>query len=169
MNLTEVTDLTSIGTLFAFVIVCAGVLVLQQKNTSETGKYKVPYINGKYLIPGIVITAILINAIFNQAYWKDFFIIGDKNTLLGMADRLPMYVFIILCVVLSWISFWKNLSAIPVLGLLCCMFLMTKLGYTNWLRFLIWLVVGLVIYFSFSRKNSRLNTFNTKTHGIQVR
>ncbi|MBN2814706.1 MAG: hypothetical protein JXQ80_11560, partial [Bacteroidales bacterium] len=49
-----------------------------------------------------------------------------------------------------------------------CMFLMTKLGHTNWLRFLIWLGLGLVVYFVFGRKNSRLNN-EIRTHGIQER
>jgi len=35
-----------------------------------------------------------------------------------------------------------------------CFYLMTELGYTNWLRFLIWLVVGLVIYFTYSYRHS---------------
>ena len=33
---------------------------------------------------------------------------------------------------------------------------MTQLGYTNWLRFLIWLVIGLVIYFTYGHRNSLL-------------
>ena len=57
---------------------------------------------------------------------------------------------------LTVLAFIKNLSLIPVLGLLSCFYLMTELGYTNWLRFLIWLVIGLVIYFTYSYKNSAL-------------
>jgi amino acid transporter len=158
MNLTEVTDLTSIGTLFAFIVVCAGVLVLQQKrNVKETSKYSVPYINGKYLMP--VLTAILLwlNIRYNKAYWNDFFHIDGENWV-QIAEKIPMVIFLITCFAMSWISFRKKLSLIPVLGLLSCMFLMTKLGYTNWLRFLIWLGVGLVIYFAFSRNKSRLNS-----------
>jgi len=34
--------------------------------------------------------------------------------------------------------------------------LMTELGYTNWLRFLIWLVIGLIVYFTYSHKHSKL-------------
>ena len=45
MNLTMVTDLCSIGTLFAFVVVCAGVLVLQNQTDIPRGKFKTPYIN----------------------------------------------------------------------------------------------------------------------------
>ena len=50
MNLTEVTDLTSIGTLFAFVVVCSGVLILQNKKNKPAGRFEVPYINSRYII-----------------------------------------------------------------------------------------------------------------------
>ena len=52
--------------------------------------------------------------------------------------------------------FVKNLSLIPVLGLLSCFYLMASLEYESWIRFLVWLIIGLVIYFSYSYKNSVL-------------
>ncbi|MDE3212469.1 MAG: amino acid permease, partial [Bacteroidota bacterium] len=52
MNLTEVTDLTSIGTLFAFVLVCGGVLLLPEREAGETApKFKIPYIDSRYIVP----------------------------------------------------------------------------------------------------------------------
>ena len=50
MNLTEVTDLSVIGTLFAFAIVCAGVLVKDKEFAGQ--KRFVPYINSRYIAPG---------------------------------------------------------------------------------------------------------------------
>ena len=50
MNLTIVTDLCSIGTLFAFVLVCAGVLKLQNDPNVQRGKFKTPYLNSKYIL-----------------------------------------------------------------------------------------------------------------------
>jgi amino acid transporter len=64
LNLTMVTDLCSIGTLFAFVLVCAGVLVLQNKTDIPRGKFKTPYVNSTsflscwlrvYIMPSILI------------------------------------------------------------------------------------------------------------------
>ncbi|HPW98595.1 MAG TPA: amino acid permease, partial [Flavobacterium sp.] len=55
LNLTMVTDLCSIGTLFAFVLVCAGVLVLQNKKDIPRGKFKTPYFNAKYVFPLLII------------------------------------------------------------------------------------------------------------------
>lgn len=51
MNLTMVTDLCSIGTLFAFVLVCGGVLILQNRTDIPRGKFKTPYVNSKFIMP----------------------------------------------------------------------------------------------------------------------
>jgi amino acid transporter len=161
MNLTEVTDLTSIGTLFAFVVVCAGVLVLQNSSSKPASRFSVPYINGKFLVPLLTAVLIFINVQFNTAYWREFFTLPDNTILIrGLSEKLPMMFFILSCLATAWLSYTRKLSLIPVLGLLSCLFLMTKLGHTNWLRFLIWLGVGLLVYFSFSRKNSHLNEKN---------
>jgi amino acid transporter len=160
MNLTEVTDLTSIGTLFAFVVVCAGVLVLQNSSSKPASRFGVPYI-GEVSVPLLTAVLIFINVQFNTAYWREFFTLPDNTILIrGLSEKLPMMFFILCCLATAWLSYTRKLSLIPVLGLLSCLFLMTKLGHTNWLRFLIWLGVGLLVYFSFSRKNSHLNEKN---------
>lgn len=46
---------------------------------------------------------------------------------------------------------------IPVLSILFCVFLIINLGATTIFRFFIWLIIGLVIYFLYSRKHSKLN------------
>src|SRR6202012_4315611 len=66
------------------------------------------------------------------------------------------FLFIILSAVLTVMAFLKNLSLIPVLGLLSCFYLMTELGYLNWIRFLAWLLIGMVIYISYSYEHSKL-------------
>jgi APA family basic amino acid/polyamine antiporter len=45
---------------------------------------------------------------------------------------------------------------VPILGILFNGYMMYKLGYINWLRLIIWLLIGLVIYFTYSRKHSRV-------------
>jgi basic amino acid/polyamine antiporter, APA family len=158
MNLTEVTDLTSIGTLFAFVVVCSGVLILQNKKNKPVGRFEVPFINSRYVILPLLAVVVYVQIKYNQTYWYAFLTIKNhENLFVSMLDRLPMLLFIFVCLVIIWFSLIKKLSLIPVLGLLSCLFLMTKLGYTNWLRFLIWLGIGLILYFSYSRRNSKLN------------
>jgi APA family basic amino acid/polyamine antiporter len=145
MNLTEVTDLTSIGTLFAFVLVCGGVLLLPRE-AAHKGRFHLPYINSKFIIPVLFIVGMVI-------FWKPIIALFSGD---NAHENFPMFLFIILAAVLTVLAFIKNLSLIPVLGLISCFYLMTQLGYTNWLRFLIWLVIGLVIYFTYSYKNSKL-------------
>jgi amino acid transporter len=150
MNLTEVTDLTSIGTLFAFALVCGGVLLLPPAKDEEgSRRFRLPYINGKYLVPvlfiaGMVVFRHQLSALFHYTGWQ------------GYRDKLPFFLFLIVAAALSVVTFLKRLSVIPVLGLASCFYLMTELGYTNWLRFLIWLAVGLVIYFTYSFRHSRM-------------
>ncbi|MDO3625983.1 amino acid permease [Mucilaginibacter sp. BT774] len=151
VNLTVVTDLTSIGTLFAFVLVCGGVLLLP-KETAQSGKFRLPYINSKWIVPIIFITGIYF---FRNDILKLF---TSENA----HENFPFFIFIILSAVLTVLAFIKNLSLIPVLGLLSCFYLMTELGYTNWIRFLVWLIIGLVIYFTYSYKNSILGKESVK-------
>ena len=51
-------------------------------------------------------------------------------------------------VVLTFFASGSKLSLIPVIGLLTNFYLMAQLGITNWMRFGMWLVIGLMIYFS---------------------
>ncbi len=46
---------------------------------------------------------------------------------------------------------------VPVLGIVVNGYMMYKLGWINWARLITWLVIGLVIYFTYSRKHSRIN------------
>jgi amino acid transporter len=158
MNLKEVTDLTSIGTLFAFVIVCGGVMVLQNTKDRPSGRFTVPFINSKYFILYLFIIVFILNLKFNTGYWKDFISFSQYTSVFtGLMDKLPMTVFVLAWLFIGIAGYRTRISLIPALGMLSCLFLMTTLGHTNWMRFLLWLGIGLVIYFGFSRKNSRLN------------
>jgi amino acid transporter len=72
MNLTMVTDLCSIGTLFAFVLVCAGVLVLQNKKDIPRGKFKTPYINAKYIFPIALVLGLFFEFTYNNKATMSF-------------------------------------------------------------------------------------------------
>jgi APA family basic amino acid/polyamine antiporter len=88
-----IVELVNIGTLFAFVLVNLGVIILRRTRPEMPRPFRVP------LVP--------------------FF---------------------------------------PLLGVAFCVYLMAELPGTTWLRFVVWLVVGLVIYFTYSRKHSRVRT-----------
>ncbi len=53
-----------------------------------------------------------------------------------------------------WVPF------VPILGILVCGAMIFGLGWTNWLRLAVWLAIGFVIYFGYSRKHSILRTQN---------
>jgi APA family basic amino acid/polyamine antiporter len=153
MNLTEVTDLTSIGTLSAFVLVCLGVLRMDPKRPRVPGRFYTPYIDGKYLFPALVVLGGLLCLWMNGEGVSQFFAFGEWET---FKHKVPLLGFLIGLVYLAFLAFRHRLSLIPLLGVTSCAYLMTELGWTNWVRFLIWLAVGLVVYFFYSYKNSRL-------------
>lgn len=220
LNLTMVTDLCSIGTLFAFVLVCAGVLVLQNKTDVPRGKFKIPYINAKYIMPLLLVTSVAIMFTTSKQSFVHF-ITNEKETF-GPADiitslnpeqkqevhaylvpqdrsnvddleailsihhekgdyedvvknmplpenqkyetgfslfkhKIPMWIFVFSLFGLTIWAYRQNLSLIPLLGLICCLYMMAELSVWNWIYFTVWLLIGLCIYFGFSRKNSKLN------------
>jgi amino acid transporter len=145
-------DFTSIGTLFAFVLVCGGVLVLPRKEKEE-GKFHLPYINSKYLFPSITI-AVYVFLIYQ---YPDFFKSQFQITSENIETALPMLIFFVVCIIMVVLSFVKEFSLIPVLGLVSCCYLLTGMAWSNWKWFFVWLVIGLVFYFSYGRKQSKLN------------
>ena len=166
LNLKEVIDLSSIGTLFAFVLVCGGVLVLENsRNPPVRPKFKTPYIDGRYVVPLLYVAVIfVIYRYFKKEAWDSFFSLEPQANEVGSMEagwdlfkhKIPMILFILVATAAAVLSFLKRLSLIPVLGMLTCLYLMTELGITNWTRFMIWLVAGLAVYFLYSRKSSKL-------------
>ena len=159
LNLTEVTDLTSIGTLFAFILVSGGVLIQNQKgkHTGEAKGFRVPYYNSRYLLPfvwaGVMLLAWYLygNSLFTIAsgdgsYWQwDHF-----------KHQIPLIGFAVFAITITILAIVRNFSLIPVMGLLTNAYLISQLGITNWLRFIIWLVIGLALYFTYGSKHSKL-------------
>ncbi|MBC7796129.1 MAG: amino acid permease [Pyrinomonadaceae bacterium] len=161
MNLTEVTDLASIGTLFAFVLVCAGVLV-KDKDFGRGARF-VPYIDARFILPALFV--IIGGAIFyfNPTGLTDLFTFEASEDLTAFdvfVNRIPFFIFIVFSFILLALTVIKRLSLIPLLGLLSCTYLMTELGITNWVRFGIWLLIGLAIYFLYGASHSKLRNAN---------
>ena len=234
MNLTMVTDLCSIGTLFAFVLVCGGVLILQNKTDIPRGKFKTPFINGGFVMPILLVGSIVllfssyrtetIAFIQNEPTLKtseemllqlnerqiedlkdysrleihrlesklvegrsenwrnlevnldEYYAVeggaerladviqkkGWKNTSLKnegwshFANKIPSWIFILFTIFITIMAVRHKLSLIPILGLLSCLYMMSQLALANWIYFTIWLLLGLVIYFLYGRKHSKL-------------
>ncbi len=156
---TFVLDFTSIGTLFAFVLVCGGVLMLSPRSEEEEadsktrGKFRIPYINSKYIFPILIVVA------SSLVYYNfpDFFAATFNFSGEGITTNISMVAFFILCLVMAVLAFVKQLSLIPLLGLVSCCYLLTGMASSNWMWFGAWLLIGLVVYFAYGRKNSNLN------------
>ena len=147
LNLDFVLALTSIGTLFAFVLVCGGVLVLRGQKERPESKFKVPYLNGKFIVPLMLVASLIIIGYYAPEHFKNLFTL----------DGLPMLLFWIVTLIVTVLTFLRNYSIIPVFGLISCFYLMAQETYLVWLRFLGWLIIGLIIYFFYSYSHSKLS------------
>lgn len=161
LNLTEVTDLTSIGTLFAFVLVSGGILILDHDKSQSAKGFKVPYFNSRIFLPILWILIFTALTVWNFDFLKNFVLFQNNSTsgfeiTNDMINTIPILIFSVVSIVITVFAVWKKWSLIPVLGLLTNSYLMSNLGLTNWLRFLGWLAVGLLIYFSYGRFKSKL-------------
>ena len=226
LNLTTVTDLCSIGTLFAFVLVCGGVLILHQQKDIPEGKFKIPFLPAKFILPILYIAISLLLVLYQSDNVKDFFSFTskeistkdfvanlDKDELNSIKEfayksdslnvlkatdfdtyiqnlkaseysnllatvtlpdskkfisswtlfkhKIPMWIFLLVSVVLLVMSIRKNFSLIPVLGILTCLYMMAQIPLKNWIGFFVWLLIGLIIYFSYSYRNSKLAKRNS--------
>lgn len=142
-----VTDLTSLGTLFAFMLVSGGVLFLPPK-PKKAKTFNLPYINGKYIVPILYLLFIYlfrgrITALFTH------FEFGDPA-----GDLFA--VFLIFGAVISVLTFLRNYSFIPIMGVLTCSYLLTEIPLISWIWFMIWMGLGMLIYAFYGYRHSML-------------
>ncbi len=162
---TFVLDFTSIATLFAFVLVCGGVLLIPRREKQQ-GRFHIPFINGQFIFPLIVIGAMIMAAALSKTYFADMFnfdfskneeYVAGKLSFMDVATpNISLIVFWVSAVFLSILTFIKKYSLIPLMGLITCMYLLTGMTKSNWAWFLGWLGIGLVIYFLYGYKKSKL-------------
>jgi basic amino acid/polyamine antiporter, APA family len=108
--------------------------------------------------------------------WKNTILVGLLAAIVGsvtpiddigkMVNIGTLLAFVIVCIAVMtlrrtnpeqarpfrtpWVPF------VPIMGILFNGYMMYKLGWMNWARLIVWLVIGLVVYFTYSRKNSRV-------------
>lgn len=146
-------DLTSVGTFFAFILVCAGVLYMDKSGLSAKSKFKVPYVNGKYLVGIGFIVGLVLMYFYGQDSLAEWKTLGAGNVIL---HKSLVLVFWLTWLALSIFAYKHNFSLLPVIGILINLYLMSELGASNWIIFILWLAAGLVIYFLYGYKNSKL-------------
>lgn len=146
-------DLTSVGTFFAFILVCGGVLYLDYSGISKQSKFRVPYLNGKYLVGLGLIVALVLLFIYGQGVLEEW---RTASIMYIFEHKILTIIFWLVWITLSVMSYKYNFSILPVMGILTNLYLMTELGSSNWLIFVIWLAIGLVIYFTYGYRMSKL-------------
>ena len=162
---TFVLDFTSIATLSAFVLVCGGVLLIPRREKASGG-FNMPYINGQFIFPLIVVGALIGVSFLSKTYFSDIFnfdfsgntdyVSGKKSFMDVATPNLSLIIFWLSAIALAIFSFIKKYSLIPLMGLITCMYLLTGMTKANWLWFLAWLAIGLLIYFAYGFKKSKL-------------
>ncbi len=131
-NIDEMVDLTNIGTLFAFILVCAGIIVLRLKYPERPRPFRVP---SGWLWAGLMYAAFA-GGVWFLSNW-------------GMGRIIPLVLGAVL------FAAFRN-HIFPLLGILSCLYLVYYLPETSWLRFAAWLNVGFIIYVGYGAVHSRL-------------
>lgn len=157
------TNMTSIGTLFAFVLVSGGVLMLPRL-PKEPGKFRLPYINGRFIVPilFIVFVYFFLDRIWDALSTMDVenrrvFSIGTVITnLIDHTNKTLFLLFVVVAGVLSVLTAIRKYSLIPILGVLSCSYLMIEIPADSWGYFFIWMAFGLIIYFAYGYRKSKL-------------
>jgi APA family basic amino acid/polyamine antiporter len=131
-SLDEMVDLSNIGTLFAFILVCAGVIVLRVKEPLRPRPFAVPA--GWPWALAVLATIV----------------IGVAMLPLSLASAVA-----VVCTAVFVCVAARN-HIFPVLGILSCLYLVWYLPPTSWLRFAAWLNLGFVVYVGYGAVHSRL-------------
>ncbi len=167
---TFVLDFTSIATLFAFVLVCGGVLLIPPKEKLH-GRFHLPYINGQFIFPAVVIGSIILAISLSKNYFTNMLVFdfssnedytSGKKTFMELATpNISLIIFWISALVLAVFAFIKKYSLIPLMGVITCMYLLTGMSKSNWVWFIGWLILGIIFYFLYGYKKSKLALENS--------
>lgn len=151
LNSQLVTDLSALGTLFAFVLVSGGILALNETDRAHADVnnpgFRVPYINGQY----VVVTFLAIYTYFMRDMPVNHNLVSAWDW-----EKFPYAVFYLVFVVLAVMTWLRRWSLIPVLGVITNLYLIAGIGHWNWLRFAMWCGIGFVVYFLYGYHKSRL-------------
>ncbi|XP_075070809.1 cationic amino acid transporter 4 [Mixophyes fleayi] len=158
----------------------------KDKDRRETGHLKAafePYL--KFLsdfYPGEVVTIAVVTMMVSAICLCSVLVFGNNHL------HLPSWTFYLLIVVfligflisvlLIWVHEQQKKTAtfqvplvplIPSLSILLNIYLMLKLNYMTWVRFTVWLAIGLFVYFGYGIWHSKENLHGPKSHGVTAR
>ena len=171
---TFVLDFTSIATLFAFLLVCGGVLLIPRKE-KIAGRFHLPYVNAQIIFPLVIVVAMVVAYQISPSYFSNMFnfdFSGNADYVSGVSSfwdvatpQVSLIVFWTFSVLLAIAAFFKKYSLIPLMGVITCAYLLTGMSKSNWVWFLSWLMLGLIVYFLYGYKKSKLAANNIVVKG----
>jgi uncharacterized membrane protein YfcA len=112
-----------------------------------------PYINGRFIIP--ILASLFIY--FSFVRIQNAFSATGKDAY----QEILFLVFVFILVLVAIFSFLRKFSTIPIIGAMCCLYLMIEIPPVSWLWFFIWMGIGIVFYALYGSKKSKLNESNT--------
>jgi hypothetical protein len=123
-------------------------LPANDETIARTTRFKLPYINGRLIVPVLLLFFVIS---FRARIADSFNNINTEPT-----QEILFLVFIVLALVLAFFTAIKKLSLIPVLGMMCCLYLMIEIPARSWVVFFGWMAFGLIIYFCYGYWKSKL-------------
>ena len=82
---------------------------------------------------------------------------ADKKSFMDLATpNISLIIFWISAILLAGFAFIKKYSLIPLMGVITCMYLLTGMSKSNWVWFIGWLALGMIFYFMYGYRKSKL-------------
>lgn len=150
-----VLDFTSIGTIFAFILVCGGVLLLPKRDQIQKGTFNLKYVNAQFIFPIVLFIAAGLIHLNIEGYFSELFDL-QFDSMFHLSHRM-MWIFFGILAIFTYIKKW---SLIPILGLTTCSYLLTGMKKENWIWFGGWFLIGLILYFAYGYRKSNLASQN---------
>ncbi len=151
-SLDEIIELTNIGTLFAFVLVCIGVMILRHNDPDRPRPFKTPWIP---LLPVWLLVLWHLPPILKRA--PDWGSRLEYLVVLGIAVLGAVFSIVAIAARVRGRKIPELVKTeFALAGIACCIWLMRGLPAVTWWRFLGWLALGLVIYTLYGMRYSRL-------------
>jgi len=122
-------------------------LMLPRLNSATRSGFKLPYFNGRFIVPVLFVAFIYL---FLERIQTDL-----ANPTASLQEALFL-IYVLVAAVITVLTVVKSYSIIPVMGMLCCAYLLIEIPAVSWQWFFVWMAIGLVIYFSYGYWKSRL-------------
>ena len=130
------------------VLVCGGVLMLPPKAMSSQKRFNLPYIDGRFIVPALFILFVY--------FFRERMLTAFANLTHESPQEVLFIVFLLVAAIITIATIINRLSLRPILGMVCCLYLMIEIPTKSWIVFFGWMAFGLVIYFSYGFWKSKL-------------